>query len=357
MNRRGGKHRRSILGANGTFTSNRPSTTVSPKNETDAPATMGARGTSGRSRTRITAKSWPSDAVASSRAFGTCFHPISPPQNPSPATFTDHSMTISSATPRRTRTPSIVGGIFPMSKNARKVRRSVDRPRKSVTLFAPAFAAARAKTCRTWSLNTPPWFSSESSFRIARAAYGQTVRRISFAKATREKSGYAAHSGTPPPTSMRVGVCFARIKSVSSLNSLNDPSFERNNASIVSAAFCRREASRTPSHRATFRWNGVADLESDDEAPAKASLASFLFLFVSSSAPLSPLFFSNEVPEEPSSSTGSYRSASSTNPRDFVAAAPSSSAVDFNAYSPRTSSFDGKPAKGKTTVPITSCAL
>jgi hypothetical protein len=123
MNRRGGKHRRSILGRNGTFTSNRPSTTVSPKNETDAPATMGARGTSGRSRTRITAKSWPSDAVASSRAFGTCFNPISPPQNPSPATFTDHSMTISSATPLRTRTPSIVGGIFPMSKNARNVKK------------------------------------------------------------------------------------------------------------------------------------------------------------------------------------------------------------------------------------------
>ena len=73
-------------------------------------------------------------------------------------------MTISSATPRRTRTPSIVGGIFPMSKNARKVRRSVDKPRKSVTRRAPAFVAARAKTARTWSLNAPLSFNNESSF-------------------------------------------------------------------------------------------------------------------------------------------------------------------------------------------------
>ena len=57
MNRRGGRHSRSSRGRNGTRTSSRPSTTVSPKNETDAPATMGARGTSGRSRTRITARS------------------------------------------------------------------------------------------------------------------------------------------------------------------------------------------------------------------------------------------------------------------------------------------------------------
>ena len=156
---------------------------------------------------------------------------------------------------------------------------------------------------------------------------------------------------------MRVGECFARIASVSSRNARKDPSLDRNNDAIVSASR-RREASRTPSHRATDRWNGVAEvsdfLVTDcDVEPAEEAKA--LFLFVSSSA---PLLFPKEDPEEaPSSSTGSYRSVSSTNPRDFVAAAPSSSEADFNAYSPRTSSRDGRPARGNTAVPIRSCAL